>query len=73
MTDWWSNIEREIDRLSEAAPDPWADADAEATPLALTDDQIAFLEQLQGVSDAFVRPDDWDDAVDDDPDDERRD
>ncbi len=65
MTDWWSNIEREIDRLSEAAPDPWADADADAAPLALTDDQIAFLEQLLGVSDAFVRDDGWDDESDD--------
>ena len=63
MTAGWSNIEREIDRLSEAAPDPWADADA--TPLALTADQIAFLEQLLGVSDAFVRHDDWDDDSDD--------
>lgn len=65
MTDWWSNIEKEIDRLSETAPDPWADTDAAATPLALTPDQIAFLEQLLGVSDAFVNHDEWDDMSDD--------
>jgi hypothetical protein len=64
MTDWWSNIEKEIDRLSATAPDPWAGADA--APLALTPDQIAFLEQLLGVSDAFVRHDEWDDVSDDD-------
>jgi len=67
MTDWWSNIEREIDRLSEAAPDPWADPAADAAPpLALTPDQIAFLEQLDGVSDAFVQHDEWDADPEDD-------
>jgi hypothetical protein len=58
MTDWWSNIEREIDRLGEHAPDPWAD---EARPVRLTPEQVAFLEQVDGVAETFVRDDEWDD------------
>ena len=59
MTDWWSNIEKEIDRLSESAPDPWADAD-DFPAVALTDEQVAFLQQLDTVSALFVDHDDWD-------------
>lgn len=60
MTDWWSNIEREIDRLSEGAPDPWAEAGPDAA-VVLTPDQVAFLEQLDGASEAYLDDDDWKD------------
>lgn len=60
MTDWWSNIEREIDRLGESAPDPWASSvDEDTTPVRLTPEQVAFLEQLDGVADTYVLDDEW--------------
>jgi hypothetical protein len=57
MSDWWNDIEREMDRLAADAPDPWADNDVSAS--ALTDEQVAFLEQLRGQHDRLVDADDW--------------
>ena len=59
MSDWWDNIEREMERLSNDAPDPWADSDITQAATALTDDQVAFLEQLSAGSDLFTDGEDW--------------
>ena len=59
MSDWWDNIEREMERLSVDAPDPWADSDVTEAATTLTDDQVAFLEQLSGNRELFADGDDW--------------
>lgn len=49
MTDWWEQIEHALVTGSEDAPDPWADlADGDDLDAldGLTDDQKAFLRQL---------------------------
>lgn len=63
MSDWWANIEREIDRLGAEAPDPWVLADIDES-VALTEEQVAFLRQLEGAAPTLVDADDW---SDDDP------
>jgi hypothetical protein len=59
MSDWWDDIEREMERLAADAPDPWADNDGSGSAPALTDDQVAFLEQMRGHHEQVVEADDW--------------
>jgi hypothetical protein len=62
MTDWWRAVERELDRLGEDAPDPWADLPIGGPPL--TDEQLASLERQASIADALADADDFLDADD---------
>jgi hypothetical protein len=59
MSDWWEVVEREIDRLAEAAPDPWSSRDERLPHSGLTEDQVAFLEQLAHTAQFVADADDW--------------
>lgn len=49
MSNWWDDVEVELAKRSEEAPDPWADLDDEVfggAASALSDEQAAFLQQM---------------------------
>jgi hypothetical protein len=46
MSAWWDDVAAELQARSEHAPDPWADFVEGATDEHLTDEQRAFLRQL---------------------------
>lgn len=49
MSNWWDDVDAELAKRSEEAPDPWADLDDDAFAVgatALSDEQAAFLQQL---------------------------
>lgn len=56
MSDWWEVVEGALERLSDDAPDPWADAVDEVA--GLTSEQRAFLEQLADAPGLRFMPDD---------------
>jgi hypothetical protein len=61
VSDWWSSIERELDRLGADSPDPWADADIAS--VALTPEQLAVLGDVDGPASALAQADDFDDLA----------
>ena len=46
MSDWWSDVEEALARLSDDGPDPWAGIDVDDDGGHLTEEQRAFLAQL---------------------------
>jgi hypothetical protein len=49
MSNWWDDVDAELAKRSEEAPDPWADLDDDVfagAAGALSDEQAAFLQQM---------------------------
>lgn len=49
MSNWWDDVDAELAKRSEEAPDPWADLDDDVfggDAATLSGEQSAFLQQL---------------------------
>jgi len=57
MSDWWSAMESELDRLGADAPDPWRAASL--PEVALTPEQVEQLTQVDDLAASLVDADDF--------------
>jgi hypothetical protein len=63
MTDWWRDVEQELERRGNDAPDPWGSIGLTPDESELTPEQRAFLAQvtespIHGIGDDDFGPDD---------------
>ena len=63
MSDWWEAVEQELQRLGEAAPDPWGHMETAPAENSLTPEQRAFLTQLVEIPSNELDDDDFNDDV----------